>query len=114
MIGPHHCRRAAAPVQMRDRMGRSKRVGEEVDLARYKIKIALDRSVAVDDGRVATAEPAQRVAEGHVEIKREGKVRWELFQPAPVGRSVNSDVEMRRGRIARISGHACGKQFGAL
>ena len=63
-----------------------------------------DRRVVPCRLGVATAEPAERLAEGDVDVERYGCAGRELSQPPAIGRLVGALVEVRRGRVARVAG----------
>ena len=57
-----------------------------------------------DDG--AAAIPAELVAIGHMNIKRDRLIKPRLPQPDPIMRARDTRMEMRGGRIAGVAGYA--------
>ena len=72
LVGREHIGRAAAEMDIADRQTLAQRRGDEVDFAKQARDIVLDRAASVDHGRVTAAVPAHAVAEGDVEIGRQG------------------------------------------
>ena len=101
--GPQRRRRGAAVRRPTAR--RSEPLCHQVDLALQQPEVACHRSVAAHDVRVTAAEPAEAVAEGDVEVKRQRRLRRDLVEPARMGLGADAGVEMRRGRIARATRH---------
>ncbi len=79
-------RRAPPPAQ---------HIRDQFDLAQQQIEISAERRIGVHDLGVATAEPAQRVAERDMDIEGQRRRRIERLEPAAIGRRIDARMEMR-------------------
>src|SRR5512141_1620949 len=98
VIGRQHGGRTSAPMQMRDRVPLQKRADIR-DLGEEIVEILLDGRVAVHDRRMAAAEPAERVAERNMQIKRERHSRRQTGKPCAKRLFRYSSMKMWRRRI---------------
>jgi hypothetical protein len=99
-------RRAAAEVDVVDGEAAAEAARHEIHLPAQRLYVVEDRAVAPRDRRVASAVPAHRSAEGHVEVKGSADPFGQIGEPASVVHAPDLGPEMRRRRVARIAGHA--------
>ena len=98
--------RATAKVQMRDLWPPCQVAFDQPDFFQQVFEKQLDGPLAFDNMGVATAIPAQLVAEGHMHIERNRLLQINGFKPCLECRRADARVKMRRGRVARITRHA--------
>ena len=96
-------RAAAAEVNVTDRQARPDAARREIDLAPEQLNIGRHRPVTAHDLGVAAAEPAQRVAEGNVNVERGPLAGIELLQPPAIAGGIHGGAEVGGRRIAGIA-----------
>ena len=105
-VAGERCRRAAAPMHVRHCGPASDPVRDAVDLARQLRRIGPMGRFESHHLRIAAAVEAEPIAERHVQIEGERRVKGQFGKPARVDACANAGRKMRRGRIARVTRHA--------
>ncbi len=103
-----HGRRTAAEMDVGHRHARRNARADKRDFLEQALQIGGDRFVALRLLCVASAEPAQTIAIGNVEVKREAAARIQLCKPISVGVRIDRAGKMRCGRVARVTWHRGG------
>jgi hypothetical protein len=78
---------------------------DERDLLPEQSRIGIDRHIAPGGLRMAAAVMADGAAEGHMQVKRDGRLQRSLFQPYGTGRAVNIAGKLRCRRIGGVVRH---------
>lgn len=103
-----HGRRAAAEMHGTHHGVRRNKCADRSNFLLKCFKINSNRLVFQRVLGMAGTEPAKPVAIGNMHVKRQAIPVTECAEPAAIGRIIDSLVEMRRGRIARVTRHCPG------
>ena len=116
VVRREHGRRAAAEVNVAHRVNGAERLGHQLDLAKKDLEVATDRAVAARHRGMTAAIPAEALAERHVQVERQRRLRRQRGKPAAVVVRRDASVEVRRRRVACIALHRTvvfGQEFGS-